>query len=88
MHLWLFECIDCKGTRTRDPRDVRNLDHVIQNEFPCRTPVFGASYADGDVIQSLLGNQPLPWEMDAGLFDLIPNKDARNLIKNLLRRDS
>lgn len=53
-----------------------------------RAPVFGSTYNDADVIQSLLGNQPLPWELDSGLFDMIPNKDARNLIRNLLRYDS
>ena len=51
----------------------------------CRTPAFCSEYSDADVLQSLLGNLALPWEMDAGLFDMIPNRDARNLVRNLLR---
>ena len=51
----------------------------------CRQPVFGARIQDLDVIQCLLGNAPLPWEMDAGFFEMIPNKDARNLVRNMLR---
>ena len=51
----------------------------------CRAPIFGEDYTDLDVIQSLLGNQSLPWEMSARAFDPIPNPAARNLIRNLLR---
>lgn len=53
--------------------------------FSCRSPIFGSQYSDQDVLQSLLGNTPLPWEMDSGFFEMIPNIDARNLVKNLLR---
>jgi len=41
--------------------------------------------SDADVIQSLLGNMPLPWELDGGMFEMIANQDARTLIKCLLR---
>jgi hypothetical protein len=47
--------------------------------------MFGSNFSDADVIQSLLGNMPLPWELDSGMFEMIANQDARNLIKCLLR---
>ena len=37
-------------------------------------------------MRALLGTEMLPWELDAGAFDIINPREARPLLAGLLRR--